>query len=513
MKIIQKFGLGIFLVSLTIFISLLFIGKYKLTETVFNTVITDNNHQNLLKPVLSQMFNKEYSSNIDFIKDFENAVNDVNEKFKAEQKWDKLIYTNYTLEIIKQSSIGLVRENKTVFFYICFIISALGGLIYITANLAFEPVAGIKNNKIFTSALTSRGVIAFLFSAFLITFYIFLYKAPAYLSNWILLVDDLSVALSGSLASQWFLYGFLYSLIMTTMGIRMYIKYRHNNYELLRTTSVIFFQLAFAFIIPNILTKLQMPAMDFKNMWPLDYSFFFDYRLDELTAAGNLGYWMLGWGIFLFVVGVPVMVYFFGKRWYCSWVCGCGGLAETLGDPFRQLSDKSLKAWKYERVIVNSVLVFAVLMTIAVLYTFFTGATTLLGIDTYKIREVYAFAIGFVFAGAIGTGFYPVMGNRVWCRFGCPLAAYLGIVQRFKSRFRITTNGGQCISCGNCSTYCEMGIDVRAYAQKGENIIRASCVGCGICAAVCPRGVLKLENLAEEGRFDAYIRPEERLNN
>jgi len=39
-----------------------------------------------------------------------------------------------------------------------------------------------------------------------------------------------------------------------------------------------------------------------------------------------------------------------------------------------------------------------------------------------------------------------------------------------------------------------MGIDVRSYAQRGENIVRSSCVGCGICAAVCPRGVLKLEN-------------------
>ena len=39
-----------------------------------------------------------------------------------------------------------------------------------------------------------------------------------------------------------------------------------------------------------------------------------------------------------------------------------------------------------------------------------------------------------------------------------------------------------------------MGIDVRSYAQKGQNIVRASCVGCGVCAAVCPRGVLRLEN-------------------
>ena len=47
-----------------------------------------------------------------------------------------------------------------------------------------------------------------------------------------------------------------------------------------------------------------------------------------------------------------------------------------------------------------------------------------------------------------------------------------------------------------------MGIDVRAYAQKGENIIRSSCVGCGICSAVCPRGVLKLENGIEDNRIN-----------
>ena len=41
---------------------------------------------------------------------------------------------------------------------------------------------------------------------------------------------------------------------------------------------------------------------------------------------------------------------------------------------------------------------------------------------------------------------------------------------------------------------CEMGIDVRAYAQRGQDILRSSCVGCGVCAAVCPRGVLRLEN-------------------
>jgi polyferredoxin len=214
-----------------------------------------------------------------------------------------------------------------------------------------------------------------------------------------------------------------------------------------------------------------------------------------------VGSGMLIWGIALIVIGVPVLTYFYGKRWYCSWVCGCGGLAETLGDPYRQLSDKSMKAWKIERWMIHVVLVFAVVMTIGVVYTYFTGSSTVLGLNTYSIRELYGFLIGAAFAGVVGVGFYPFMGNRVWCRFGCPLAAYLGMVQRFKSRFRITTNGGQCISCGNCSTYCEMGIDVRWYAQRGQNIVRSSCVGCGVCSSVCPRGVLNLESTTEKGRI------------
>tara|TARA_R110002124_G_scaffold72925_2_gene195854 strand:- start:183 stop:371 length:189 start_codon:yes stop_codon:yes gene_type:complete len=47
-----------------------------------------------------------------------------------------------------------------------------------------------------------------------------------------------------------------------------------------------------------------------------------------------------------------------------------------------------------------------------------------------------------------------------------------------------------------------MGIDVRWYAQRGQEIVRSSCVGCGVCSSVCPRGVLKLENGPEENRIN-----------
>ncbi len=361
---------------------------------------------------------------------------------------------------------------------------------------------GIKNNGVWFSGMTTRGLIAWIAGIFLTLFYVLLYWYPETLgfrsegesTGLVAFFNPLSMALKNQPATQWFVYGTLYTLAIVLFGVKFLFKYRHNRYHILRTISVIFFQLVIAFLLPEFLERLNQPSMDLKNMWPLNYYFFFDWNLDRLIQGGNLGIFMLVWGIALILVISPALTYFYGKRWYCSWVCGCGGLAETAGDPYRHLSDKSLKAWKIERWLVHGVLVFAVVMTGMVLYTYFTGSSQVLFLNSYSVRGWYGFLIGAAFSGVVGVGFYPLMGNRVWCRFGCPMAAILGLQQKFFSRFRITTNGGQCISCGNCSTYCEMGIDVRAYAQKGQNIVRASCVGCGICAAVCPRGVLRLEN-------------------
>lgn len=400
----------------------------------------------------------------------------------------------------KASEKGPISSRPGLWLILTYGLIIIGAMLYLLPRLKLQH-PGIKNDGVFLSALKNRGWLGILLGAFLIVFYIMLYFMPQYMTGWVTMVDPVSQLLKGEDAGAFFLYGFIYTLAIMVMGVRMILKYRHNKYQIVRTLSVTFFQLSFAFLIPEILIRLNRPYYDFKNIWPLNYSFFFDSNLNTLIDNGTLGIFMLGWGIALVIVAVPVITYFLGKRWYCSWVCGCGGLAETLGDPYRQLSDKSMKAWKIERWMIHSVLVFAVLMTAGTLYTFFSGSATILGVNTYTFRSVYGAWIGAGFAGVVGTGFYPLMGNRVWCRFGCPLAAYLGIVQRFKSRFRITTNGGQCISCGNCSTYCEMGIDVRWYAQRGQNIVRSSCVGCGVCSAVCPRGVLNLENRNEEGRL------------
>jgi Pyruvate/2-oxoacid:ferredoxin oxidoreductase delta subunit len=479
------------------------------------------------------------------------------------------------LGILTLNFFNITFPNKTFWFVYSLMTITIGVIWFSWAEYARKS-KGIKNDGVYFKSISSRGIWGWILGLALTGFYIVLYFYPKYLGlvkdgdnkGVIAFFDPLSVLLNGNPATEWFVYGTLYTLAILIFGVKFIWKYRHNGYEIIRTVSVMFFQTAFAFLIPEFMARLNsdtfsLPYYDLKNIWPLNYYNFDRYRVNSFIDAGDIGTAMLIFSIISIFVITPILTYKYGKRWYCSWVCGCGGLAETAGDPFRHLSDKSQMAWKVERWVVHSVVVFVTLMTTAVVYSylgndsskywltknvfligvasiltlvfswvmlfkreqlkkdaqygaigyfviiavllglhFFSGDGNIFIFKAESLRKGYAFLIGAIFSGVIGVGFYPIFGNRVWCRFGCPMAAVLGFQQRLFSKFRITTNGGQCISCGNCSTYCEMGIDVRAYAQKGENIVRSSCVGCGICSAVCPRGVLKLENGPMEGRIN-----------
>lgn len=368
----------------------------------------------------------------------------------------------------------------------------IGTLAYAHFTYKDSP-EGIKNNGVMFRSLSNRGIVAYLVGVLLTGFYVCLYWYPEYLTGLIQLFDPLSQVARNRPADQWFVYGTLYTFGVLVLGAKFIYKYRHNRYQIIRTLSVMFFQFIFAWMIPAWMLMMNQPEFYFTYFWPLKYDYLFPSTISWLTNSTHLGVFLIFWGAMMTFIATPVLTYFFGKRWYCSWVCGCGALAETTGDAFRTLSDKSLRAWKIERYLIYSVLVFITIVTVLLWINSYTQGGVF-GELSQNVSKTYSFVIGSMFSGVIGTGFYPILGNRSWCRFGCPQAAILGIFQKYFSRFRITTNGGQCISCGNCSTYCEMGIDVKAYAQKGQDIVRASCVGCGICSAVCPRGVLRLEN-------------------
>lgn len=330
--------------------------------------------------------------------------------------------------------------------------------------------------------IRNRGASAWLLAIALAAFYVVLFY-----TEWLT-----GIAQRVGLDNKWTLYGLLYTLAVLAGGTYMIRRYRHNRYQVIRTVVVMFVQAVFAFSIPQLLKLLRQPEYYVSYFWPLKFEYLTPGYLLSLPLPFVL-YSLVG-----SLVAVPVLGVFLGKRWYCSWVCGCGGLANTFGEPWRHLSSKSTSSWRFEKVAVHAVLIACLLLTALLFVSWGTkGRYPALAQMTDEFHRLYGLVVLTWLSGILGVALYPLGGTRIWCRFFCPMAALLGILQK-AGPFRISVKPDMCISCGLCSKYCEMGIDVRAYAQTNESFTRASCVGCGMCAEVCPRGVLRLESFRRE---------------
>jgi ferredoxin len=56
---------------------------------------------------------------------------------------------------------------------------------------------------------------------------------------------------------------------------------------------------------------------------------------------------------------------------------------------------------------------------------------------------------------------------------------------------QVTADATRCVQCGICGHNCPVGIAVREYARRGENVTDCNCIACGVCIEKCPRGTLK----------------------
>ena len=344
----------------------------------------------------------------------------------------------------------------------------------------------------FLHDVKNRGITAWIVSGALISFYLLLYfdyklwpggHMDAFAKKFFFFLPE------SASPGKWTFYGFLYSVAILLGGAYVLYKYRHNRYQVVRTSVVMFVQVSFGFSVPILLKVFGNPEYYFSYFWPLK----FDYFQPSTIASQPLPFIVYSFVGSLLLV--PVFTLLYGKRWYCSWVCGCGGLANTFGEPWRHLTSKSRKAWRFEKYSIHITLVVCLLVTALYMVGAFTDLSKYPRFAHVAgfVKESYGIVVLSMLSGVFGTGLYPIGGTRVWCRNFCPMAAFLGLIQKL-GRFRIRVKKNMCISCGLCTKYCEMGIDVRAYAQANTNFTRASCVGCGLCAEVCPRGVLRLEN-------------------
>ena len=224
------------------------------------------------------------------------------------------------------------------------------------------------------------------------------------------------------------------------------------------------------------------------NAWPLKIDAF---NVDpSVVRPGDPEWWytvaVVGvvWAVVLTFIVIPLFTIKFGKI-YCSYICSCGALAETVGNSFRHRGPKGdtpRRLEKYGFVFVA----LAVVATVA----------SLLGFD--GPLSYYNYWVGTFLAGAAAIGLYPFLGQRIWCRMWCPLAFWMNFWGRW-SQFKIVPEKGKCIDCNMCNQYCQMGIDIKSRALQGLPVTLADtpCVGCAECVMRCPMEILHLGEVPE----------------
>jgi len=321
------------------------------------------------------------------------------------------------------------------------------------------------------------------------------------------------VAISASGPAFW--YTLAYSLIVLVFGIRR-IQRRRTPYVAVQTWTLIAVQVLPLFLLPEIL----LPWMGAHGLLPRALA---DALFPQVTYGHGREYWrayglILAWPLNVYnifthdplwawiaigfvqtFVLIPLGIYYFGKGFYCGWICSCGALAETLGDTHRHKMPHG-PGWNRLNMAGQIVLLIAFLILIArIAGWILPDGNAIDRVFDPWFKEPYKWLVDVFLAGVVGYGLYFWFSGRVWCRFFCPLAALMHIYARF-SRFAIVPDKKKCISCNVCTSVCHQGIDIMSFANKGAPMQDPECVRCSACVERCPTGVLQFGQVDRSGR-------------
>jgi len=177
----------------------------------------------------------------------------------------------------------------------------------------------------------------------------------------------------------------------------------------------------------------------------------------------------------------------FGRGW-CGWACWTTMVLDFL--PWMKPRSGRKKGWGVFRYIHF----FAILALILVIWFGFEmhgfHNQRWIALQWLIYGNALYFSIGLILAAFLKD-------NRAFCKYVCPIPAFLKIGSRF-SLWKMEIDKGVCIECGLCEEHCPMNIKLLSYMHDNQRVLSTECIACHQCVSICPT-----EAVAFTRKFDS----------
>ena len=205
--------------------------------------------------------------------------------------------------------------------------------------------------------------------------------------------------------------------------------------------------------------------------------------LESIYSWLKEGYWLrrIALSSFVLFIGVTLATLLTG-RVFCGWICPLGAVNEFVSAGSRKLGIKKIKLPPAVDKCLRYLKYVILLMIIYTTWKF--GTLTFRDYDPWAAWMHLSAGwgeFGYGTAVLFATLFAGVFIERFWCRYLCPLGAFLAFVSKF-SLVKVYRDQSPCINCGKCAVVCPVGLTPDKDIVQGNG----ECITCGKCYSACP---------------------------
>lgn len=183
--------------------------------------------------------------------------------------------------------------------------------------------------------------------------------------------------------------------------------------------------------------------------------------------------------------GIALVTAFVFRRAFCGYICPLGSIQEFAGKlglkifggrrpEVPRALDRPARYLKYA------------VLAVFTIWSWQAASLVLRPYDPWVAymhltsKEVLSsFGVGLAILGLTVVG--SVVCDRFFCKYLCPMGAFLGLISRV-SVFKVRRNAVTCIDCKACDRACPVNVSV----SQAEVVNDAECINCNECVNVCP---------------------------